>query len=113
MRLKKNGQRTKIKMKSLSELYENKTRLDEAESIEFEQLSPEDQKIAGKLVKAFDKKTSDIVDVFDGIHGKIIMIPYSNFSGNNRYDSDNIKALSKIKEFRWVEDSATYISIAF
>lgn len=100
-------------MKSIDEYYE--TKINEAANIEFDEMTPEDQKTAEKLVKIFKMKSSDIEDVFDGIHGRIIMIPNKQPNKSTyRFSNDEISALAKIKPFRWVETSGDgYISIAF
>lgn len=65
-----------------------------ASETSFDQLPEDKQKLIKKL-----KLEHKVVQVFDGIHGSIIII------NDHRFDKNDVKTLVADKNFRWLDAS--------
>lgn len=85
-----------------------KSRINEAESVEFEKLPPAKQKQIGAIEKAIGGKRTNI---WDGIHGTVVEIKTSH-PGNYRLDADTMKKLLSAK-VRWAEPRQSLVWVGF
>jgi len=102
----------KITKSQLRELIREELQtLKEAEEVSFSDLDKSSQDMVQRLLKLFNKRQP--VAIFDGIHGKILMIENDQHGSNSyRFDLNEIKQLSKLK-IRWVTGGVREISIGF
>lgn len=98
----------------LKELLEKKkkvteTKLNEAEEIEFNSLDPQRK----KQVMGFEKVIGgENQQIFQGIHGYIVVIKAPGIGGKYRFSDDTMKKLLSAKA-RWVEAGGGTVSIGF
>jgi len=67
--------------------------INEASEIKFDELKQEDKDFIKK-----NKLDKSIDQIFDGIHGNIIML-----NDDNRLDKNDLKKLISDKKFRWLD----------
>ena len=85
--------------------------LNEAEEISFNDLEKSDQDLVKNILKIFKVRHPSVI--FDGIHGKIVSIENDQHGSNSyRFDLNEIKQLSKLK-IRWVTGGIRDISVGF
>jgi hypothetical protein len=94
-------------MKSL-DTYQ-KIEINEASSITFDELPLKKQIEARVVLKIFGATVT--ADVFEGIHGYVIMLEPKNYTAPYKFMKDQLTKLVKVKSFRWVSDSTPYISV--
>ena len=85
------------------------TKINEASEVEFDTLTPAQQKKVQALAKVLSGKPTTI---FEGIHGMVVYIKVSNAYGPYRFDADVLKKLLALK-IRWVEADKYVVIIGF
>lgn len=93
----------------IESLNESKSNLNEASEVDFNTLQPNKQKQVVAIEKIIGGKR---IQIFEGIHGTIVLVKVPPSPMSYRFDADTMKQLLAVK-VRWVQADKGSVSVGF